>query len=41
MTPMKAVRALALGAVVLLVALMLVFGPIAMVIRLLVGDPGI
>jgi hypothetical protein len=35
MTPIKAIKALAVGAVVLFVALLLAFGPIAFVIRLL------
>jgi hypothetical protein len=41
MTLMMWVTALAVGAVVLVVALLLVFGPIAFVVRLLVGDTGI
>ena len=41
MTPIKGIKALAVGAVVLVVALLLVYGPIAFVIRMLVGDTGI
>jgi hypothetical protein len=41
MTPITWIKALAVGAVVLVVALVLVYGPIALVIRLLVGDAGI
>jgi hypothetical protein len=41
MTLIMWIRALAVGAVALVVALLLVFGPIALVIRLLVGDTGI
>ena len=41
MTPIKGIKALAVGAVVLVVAILLAVGPIAVVIRLLVGDPGL
>ena len=41
MTPVEGIKALGVGAVVLVVALLLVYGPIAFVIRLLVGEPGI
>ena len=41
MTPLKGIKALAVGAVVLVVAFLLEFGLIALVIRLLVGDTGI
>ena len=41
MTPIMVIRALAVGAVVLVVALLLIFGPIAFAIRLLAGDTGI
>ena len=41
MTPMMGSKALAVGAVVLVVALLLAVGPVAFVIRLLVGDTGI
>jgi len=41
MTPVKGIKALAVGAVVLVVALSLALGPIAFIIRLLVGDTGI
>jgi hypothetical protein len=40
MTPINGIKALAVGAVVLVVALLLAFGPIAFVIRLLVGETG-
>ena len=41
MTPIRVINALAVGALVLVVALLLVYGPIAFVIRLLVGDTGL
>ena len=41
MTPIMVIKALAAGAVVLVVALLLIFGPIAFAIRLLLGDSGI
>jgi hypothetical protein len=40
-TPVMVVRALTLGAFVLVVSLSVALGPIAFVIRLLVGDTGI
>ena len=41
MTPVEGIKALGVGAVVLVVALLLIFGPIAFAIRLLAGDTGI
>ena len=40
MTPIKVIKALAVGAAVLVVALLLVYGPISFVIRQLVSDMG-
>ena len=41
MAPIRVINALALGPLVLVVALLLVYGPIAFAIRLLVGDTGL
>ena len=41
MTPIKGLKALAVGAAVLVVTLLLAVGPVAFVIRLLVGGTGI
>ena len=41
MTPVKGIKGIAVGGVVLVIAFGLAVGPVAFVIRLLVGDTGI